>query len=486
MAKKLKIENGKIYTSEDGVTWVEGAAATPEQIQQYEYAKAEKTAGYKLSEAQGPKGLARLNELRANVGLPAAKDVKTGIVELQEYSGKNYDELVADYMINRSPKPNAKLENKLKALNYPTTKEGAKQAFDAGKLTKDDVIDAYKDSQWWFRAIAPKKQKVSREEYERLLKRPGAVKQGDSAFFVEDPTKPHEYTEYIPEDPEQAPKDQTVALPEKAADVARDPFQRNPITDIRKKAYAPWWLQDIVKTSGAAADLARVKKYQPWQDTPQVFLPNATYYDPTRELAANTEQANLASQFHQAFTGPKSGAISGVQGKALDNAANIMAKYNNLNVGLANQLSQERAGIMNQASQNKAGLNTQLFDKYTIANQQFDNSKNMARQNLRQSYMDAITNRAKTQALNTLYPNYYTDPSMGGFMNFNPGYGPITPNKPGDEFAKIDDIIKRYPGTSFEVASKYLKGDRSETDPNSNLDPYLKAQGYGNTLPGQT
>jgi len=191
------------------------------------------------------------------------------------------------------------------------------------------------------------------------------------------------------------------------------------------QTYAPWWLQDIVKTSGAAADLARVKKYLPWQDKPEVFLPKATYYDPTRELAANTEQANLASQFHQAFTGPKSGAISGVQGKAFDNAANIMAKYNNLNVGLANQLSQERASIMNQASQNQAGLNTQLWDKYTIANQQFDNSKNMARQNLRQSYMDAITNRGKTQALNTLNPNFYTDPSTG-FVN-KTGYANITP-----------------------------------------------------------
>jgi hypothetical protein len=482
MAKKVKIENGKVYTSEDGVTWVEVGDATPEQIKQYEYAKAEKAAGYKESEAYGPKGLAKLNELRANVNMSPATDVRQGIKELQEYSGKNYDALVTDYMINRSPKPNARLQKKLEALKYEPTKEGAKKAFEEGKLSKEDVVDAYKDSQFWFRAIAPKKVKVSREEYDRLLKRPGAVKQGDSAFFVEDPNKPQEYTEYVPEDPPA--KDQTVTLPQKAADVVKDPFKRNPITDIRKKAYAPWWLQDIVKTSGAAADLARVKKYEPWQDTPQVFLPNATYYDPTRELAANTEQANLASQFHQAFTGPKSGAISGVQGKALDNAANIMAKYNNLNVGLANQLSHERANILNQASQNKAGLNTQLFDKYTIANQQFDNSKNMARQNLRQSYMDAITNRAKTQALNTMYPNYYTDPSMGGFMNFNPGYGPITPNQPSDEFAKIDDIIKRYPGTSFEAASKYLKGDRSDNDPNSNLDPYLKAQGYGNTLPG--
>lgn len=263
--------------------------------------------------------------------------------------------------------------------------------------------------------------------------------------------------------------------------VERKPFERNPIVPGKKPTYAPWWLQDIVKTTGAASDLMRVKKYLPWQATPEVKLPDATFYDPTRELAANTEQANLASQFHQAFTGPKSGAISQVQGKAMANAADIMAKYNNMNVQIANQLSSERTGIMNQASQNKANLDTQLFDKYTIANQQFDNSKNMARQNLRQSYIDAITNRAKTQALNTLYPNYYTDPMKGGFVNFKPGYDNITPTKPHDdaELEAIQKVIQRFPGTSFGDASKYVKGTKGGMEDDNSVDAgYLRSQGY--------
>ena len=313
----------------------------------------------------------------------------------------------------------------------------------------------------------------------------GELKKGDPRYRD---TKFGEFTSSRFE-PKFTPKKKPVV--EKEQDITSQPkenipgvrpdIRRNPPVEVGKKTYAPWWLQDIVKTSGAAADLARVKKYLPWQDKPEVFLPKATYYDPTRELAANTEQANLASQFHQAFTGPKSGAISGVQGKAFDNAANIMAKYNNLNVGLANQLSQERASILNQASQNQAGLNTQLWDKYTIANQQFDNSKNMARQNLRQSYMDAITNRGKTQALNTLNPNFYTDPSTG-FVNFNPGYGPIHANAPGDDFAQQQKIMERFPGTTFKEADDAVnKTKKSDTEAKDNFDPYLRAQGYQNT-----
>lgn len=207
---------------------------------------------------------------------------------------------------------------------------------------------------------------------------------------------------------------------------------------------APWWLQDIIKTSGAAGDLARIKRYQPWQATPQVFLPEATFYDPTRELAANTEQANLAMQAQQAFTNPQqlAAASSVAQGQALRNAADIMGRYNNLNVGLANQLNQQRTDIMNQASANQAAMNTQLWDKYTTVNQQFDNSKALARQKLRQSYIDAITNKAKTQALNTLYPNFYTDGSSGGYVYADPNYDP-NPTVPTND-KEFDEAYTKY------------------------------------------
>jgi hypothetical protein len=128
--------------------------------------------------------------------------------------------------------------------------------------------------------------------------------------------------------------------------------------------------------------------------------------------------------------------------------------------------------------QNQAGLNTQLWDKYTIVNQHFDNSKNMARQNLRQSYIDAITNRAKTQALNSMQSNFYTDPSKGGFVN-HMGYANITPTKPGsDEADEVQRIMDRFPGTSAKDAYDIIRSNKGNTgggDPNL---AYLQAQGY--------
>jgi hypothetical protein len=439
---------------------------------------------YSMEEAYGPKGVARQNEFRRHMGLPelpsnATKaQIQAGAGELQKYAIENYPELVSDYMTEKNPKPNKKLEDVLRSKGYKPTNAELKKAMAEGNISPEDIRSAYKDDQWWFRAIKADRKKVSPEEYEKLMKRPGSIKQGENMYYSEDPSKPWEYTTYYTDKP--APKVELKPEVKQEVEPAKQEVKRNPIVKGNPPTYAPWWLQDIIGTAGAFGDLSRVKKYQPWQATPQAFLPQATFYDPTRELAANAEQANIASQFHQAFTGPKTGQMAGVQGQAMKNAADIMGKYNNLNVGVANQLEQERAQIMNAASQNRANLSTQLWDKYNIANQQFDNAKNQAREQLRKHVISAVTNRAKTQALNTLYPNYYTDPSLGGFLNFAPGYDPKPVGKGEDYIDKVWNKAKimdpNDPAGMFKTI--YSKKGDSEDDVNPELKQYLRAQGY--------
>lgn len=297
--------------------------------------------------------------------------------------------------------------------------------------------------------------------------------------------KPKEEEAVIPPDLEEdkkiTKKDDVVVKDEE-----RKPFETNTPTNYNIPSNGPWWLQDIIQTAGAAGDLARIKKYLPYQATPEVRLPDATFYDPTRELAANAEQANMAYQAQTAFTNPQqlAAASAVTQGQAAKNAADVMGRYNNLNVGLANQLSQERTGIMNTASQNKANLDTQLWDKYTIANQQFDNSKAKARQNLRSSYIDAITNRANTANLNSLYPEYNVDPSRGGFINFNPNAAKI---KPADKYDYMDSLHKKAIQYSSDpiMQERYFRdmlskgaGDGTDEDEYYNSLKKMNARGY--------
>ena len=186
---------------------------------------------------------------------------------------------------------------------------------------------------------------------------------------------------------------------------------------------AEWWLQDTIKTTGAFGDLMGIKKYMPWAPAVELQKPRPTFLDPTRELAANAEQANIQTQGMAQFAGPQalSARSASVQGQAAKNAADVLSKYNNANVNIANQFELKGTDIANQESMLKQATAQRLYDQNTVANQQFDNSKLAMRNNLRNYYTNAITNKWQTDALNQMYPNYAVSPGVGGRMNYKPG-----------------------------------------------------------------
>lgn len=241
--------------------------------------------------------------------------------------------------------------------------------------------------------------------------------------------------------------------PDAETDVVAD--ATNIIKPNIPKKKSPWWLQDMIGLAGSVGDFARVKKYTPWQATPDYVLPEPTFYDPNRELAASAERANAMTEGLAQFSGPQalSSRASQIQGTAATQAADILGRYNNMNVGVANQFESERTNIQNQASREKAGLATQLYDKNTIMNQQFDNAKNQARQGMRDMLRTAITNRAYTSNLNQMYPQFNIDPGSGGFMNYTGTPAPIKATAPNaDAIQKFKELKTSLPvGTTDAV-----------------------------------
>ena len=74
--------------------------------------------------------------------------------------------------------------------------------------------------------------------------------------------------------------------------------------------------------------------------------------------------------------------------------------------------------IRNQESMLKQATAQRVYDQNTIANQQFDNAKLAMRNQTRNYYTNAITNRWKTDALNQMFPNYAVAPGVGGRMDY--------------------------------------------------------------------
>lgn len=253
---------------------------------------------------------------------------------------------------------------------------------------------------------------------------------------------------------------------DKIPDPEPDPLKKPEIEETVAKEKAPWWIQDIVKTSGAFMDWANIKKYMPWQAVPDVDYLDPTFYSPERELAANAEQLAIGAEGAAQFTGPQAynARFSQMSGKAAANAADILGRYNNLNVGVANEAEKFNVETFNNYAIRRADDATKLYDKVTIANQQFDNAKNQARQQIRQSYIDAITNRADAYNYNQIYPDWAIDPMSGGMLRQKPPRD-IDPNeyRQSDYATEINKWMERRPR------------DVSETDW---LDQYNIMNGY--------
>jgi len=251
--------------------------------------------------------------------------------------------------------------------------------------------------------------------------------------------------------------------------------------DVEKPAET--WLQDTIKTTGALGDLMKVKKYMPWAPSVDLQTPKPTFLDPTRELAANAEQANIQTAGMAQFAGPQalSARSSGIQGQAAKNAADVLGKYNNANVNIANQFETNNANIQNQEAAANQGIKSRLYDQNTMANQQYDNSKMALRGNLRNQYANSITNKWKTDALNQMFPQYNTSAASGGKMSFTQGKS----NKPEQAASmrqKMDDYIKTYkmdPDKAHAAAYKELYGDNSK-------EAVQNPNGYPGAVKGQS
>jgi hypothetical protein len=201
------------------------------------------------------------------------------------------------------------------------------------------------------------------------------------------------------------------------------------ITPPAQKAEPEWWLQDTVNTMGAFGDMMSAKKYMPWEARVDLEEPRPTFLDPTRELAAQSEQANIAAQAASSFAGPQAlnSRLSQIQGQGARAAADTLGRINSQNINIGNQFEANQIGVRNQENMANQQMANRVYDKNVVANQQFDNAKRQGAANMRQAYNTAVTNRWKTDALNQMYPNYQTRPGSGGRVEYTPTDKQVTP-----------------------------------------------------------
>lgn len=426
---------------------------------------------YSEKEAYTGTGVKKLNEYRALYGLSpipensSKEKIKAASGELQSSIIKKNPKLVVDYMVKGSHKPNNKLASTLKQKGYAQTNEGVQKALAAGDLTTDEIQRDYKDEQWWYRAVrAEKKGDLSKEEYEAKIKEEGAIEQ-DGKYYFRDDTNPDLYYYYDPVTKET--KQTTVEEVKKETPVKRPDLQQLDVPPQPGIAAAAWTAPDLRNYFGAYKDKYSLKKYFPWAAPVDLEEPLPTYYDPTRELAAQSEQVNMITQGLGQFTGPQamSSRASQVQGTGAKQAADTLARYNNLNVGLSNQFEQLQTNIRNQERSMNQGIAKELYDKNVITNQSFDNAKRAADANIRQAFGTGWKNASDIAMLNATSEQYEIDPRTGTVF-FERGKQ-VRPEK-GASFRRAFDLYRELglePKDAIAAAKAEMTGGAGYTGP---------------------
>jgi hypothetical protein len=207
---------------------------------------------------------------------------------------------------------------------------------------------------------------------------------------------------------------------------------------------------------GAFGDLARLKKYMPWEGRVDLEEPRPTFLDDTRGQAKISEKANIASQAAAQYAGPQAlnARLSQIQSQAARDAADLSSDTNYGNISIGDQFEGQQVGVRNQENMLNQQMNTRVVDKNTVANQQLDSSETAGRSNLRQYYGSGLTNKAKTDALNQMYENYQTDPSSGGMVNYTPTDKKLTPGEKEEDMLTFANEIKQLPPKLQEIAFK--------------------------------
>jgi hypothetical protein len=274
--------------------------------------------------------------------------------------------------------------------------------------------------------------------------------------------------------------------PEKTPDTSITPDKLETTEDPKEG----FWLQDKLRGMQDLRNRFGVKKYMPRNFRVDPVITPPTFYSPERELAANEEMVNATLDTLRAFTGPQqlSARASEIAGKGAANAANILGRYNNMNVDVANRDVLRRDALMSAAAEfNTKGL-SDYYDKTVIANQAYDNAKRAMDENIVNTVNNAITNAAYTSNLNTLFPTFNIDPTTGGYVDFDRNKArDITKRQLASEQSDYQNKLSTFnqmvrdTGVNPDVAFKTVFGTTSKGMPSmpqteEELDQYINRQ----------
>jgi hypothetical protein len=221
------------------------------------------------------------------------------------------------------------------------------------------------------------------------------------------------------------------------------------------------WAQDVMNLGNLVNTSLSRKKYLPHSYPIDFANPDVLYHDPARAVATTNEQSGMARRANTAFAGPQSTyRNTGIAGKTWAKNLDTIGQYENMNVPIGNAYYDKVWEADRIQTMSNADRMQRLFDQNTIANQQWDNTKVADRRNITDARIQMLTNMMETQAWNQQFPNFNTQPGIGGGM-WKTGYNrPFVntgmPGQSNNYLAQYQKLKQQYPEASDKAIENQL------------------------------
>jgi len=196
--------------------------------------------------------------------------------------------------------------------------------------------------------------------------------------------------------------------------------ERDPIDVVIPEEYqaprAEWWRQD--QNNLMALGLTDDKLYLPWAPDAERVKMDYVLDDWRGAANANTAAANTMANALGAVGGPQAVANSQIQGQTLNANAQAINRVNTNNVGIMNQVAAMQPQLDMAINGENARRQMGVYDGTQKTLQGHDNFLNWKTGKNAELQNAALTNRANTYNLNSIYDNYAVNPTSGGMINF--------------------------------------------------------------------
>lgn len=471
--KWLQSEEGKKWLeSEDGKRWSQTQDGKGYK-QELRYNKLSSIANKLLPNEPieitmgGMDGIANLTMMATeaskwNLGKPKSQQFSADNV-FQPVKGVDRGDYSAAGSTYGQFRPNEQTPKYTEAIPYEEG-GGVKDGEEPKKDNKDDntYLQVPFDDPMYMASLVKSESDVKNEvdlnsERVKMLD-PENIRRNAESYFKDNPPKEVKTNE---ESQKQQPKSEEETKTE----------EQNKIEEQYKpKIKRKYYTQDIRNIAAALGQLAGVKMYLPWSAPIDYMVPRAVYYDPTREIQGAATVANTQGKLMQAYLSPQSAManMSEQQARLAEQTANIVANAQQRNVGVANQMEQQRAGIYNQAANMERARQQELYNQTITARQQYDNSRRKALAGYIAALNQADENAARAYNLsNVVFADspFYIDPATGQ-IEIDKSRVKLDKSKTPDK--SLEERIK-------ESYKKY----KSAGIPDSIIDSLIKEQYFG-------